>query len=72
MTPEMFAKIAVLREITAANVTLVGSDAGVGAFVDLHFATVAEKLLADFALGNSYHIGYGSELEFVRKYLLHS
>jgi hypothetical protein len=50
VTPEMFAKIAALGKVPVANVTLVGSETGVGPFVDLHFATVAEKLLADVAL----------------------
>jgi hypothetical protein len=50
VTPEMFAKIAALGKVPAANVTLVGSVSGVGPFVDLHFAAVAEKLLADVAL----------------------
>jgi hypothetical protein len=50
VTPEMFAKIAALCKVPAANVTLVGSVTCVGPFVDLHFAAVAEKLLADVAL----------------------
>ena len=50
VTPEMFAKIAALGKVPAANVTLVGSVAVVGPFVDLHFAAVAEELLADVAL----------------------
>jgi hypothetical protein len=53
VTPEMFAKIAALGKVPAANVTLVGSVTGVGTFVDLHFAAVAEKLLADVALKSS-------------------
>jgi hypothetical protein len=50
VTPEMFAKVAALGKVPAANVTLVGSVTGVGPFVDLHFAAVAEELLADVAL----------------------
>ncbi len=50
VTPEMFAKIAALGKVPAANVTLVGSVTGVGPFVNLHFAAIAEKLLADVAL----------------------
>jgi hypothetical protein len=50
VTPEMFAKIAALGKVPAANVTLVGPVTGVGPFVDLHFAAVAEELMADVAL----------------------